>query len=384
MNAGRVLSSLREGIVPPPGEVPEPVLKAVARAVSLRGRISSLTTVERTFAALYHEKTDRVPVTPLVCSAARAIKGITFPDLSLNGEAAADVFYSGFEFIGGDLIVLMLDLSVEAADFGQAMIYPDDSTARPDYRKPLIKTPDDYGKLKPLGDGDWRRMGEFLKLCHIMVRRVGMRGLVGGFVFGPAGVLSMLRGAEQFFRDCVRYPDKVQKACEAVTETLVRYAEAQCDAGIPAVAIDTLYAGENGLPREIWERIEGPCAREISRAIRRKKCFVGVHNCGHGPYADLMLKWMEPHVMSIAHLPHDCATDADLKRRYGDRTTIIGYIPTQLLIHGTPEQVMDACKRQIDVLGKDGGYILAPGCEYPPNIPLTNAFAMMEAARRFG
>ena len=45
---------------------------------------------------------------------------------------------------------------------------------------------------------------------------------------------------------------------------------------------------------------------------------------------------------------------------------------------------MDECRRQIDILGKDGGYILAPGCEYPPNIPLTNAFAMIEAAKRFG
>ena len=30
----------------------------------------------------------------------------------------------------------------------------------------------------------------------------------------------------------------------------------------------------------------------------------------------------------------------------------------------------------------DGGYILAPGCEYTPNLPLTNAFAMVHAAER--
>jgi uroporphyrinogen decarboxylase len=45
---------------------------------------------------------------------------------------------------------------------------------------------------------------------------------------------------------------------------------------------------------------------------------------------------------------------------------------------------MDECRRQIDVLAKDGGYILAPGCEYPPNIPLTNAFAMVKAAEMYG
>jgi uroporphyrinogen decarboxylase len=45
---------------------------------------------------------------------------------------------------------------------------------------------------------------------------------------------------------------------------------------------------------------------------------------------------------------------------------------------------MDECRRQIDVLAKGGGFVLAPGCEYPPNIPLTNAFAIVEAAKKYG
>lgn len=180
------------------------------------------------------------------------------------------------------------------------------------------------------------------------------------------------------------YPDEVRKACETVTEVLIEYAGAQCETGVPAIAIDTLYASRSGLPKDVWEMIEGPFVKEISNAINRKGVMVGVHNCGHSPYADVQLKWMEPDVLSIAHLPDDCATAGDLKKRYGEEITIIGYIPTSLLVKGTPSEVMDECRRQIDVLAKGGGYIMAPGCEYPPNIPLTNAFAMMEAARRYG
>ncbi|HPQ53070.1 MAG TPA: uroporphyrinogen decarboxylase family protein [Spirochaetota bacterium] len=384
MNIGKIISALREGIVPPPNDVPAPVLKFAASAISMRGKISGLTSVERTFSALFHREPDHVPVTPLLCSAARQIQGISFPDLSLDGEKAAEVFYSGWDFVGGDLIVLMLDLSVEAADFGQAMEYPDMTTARPDYTKPVIKNKDGYGKLKPVKLSEAVRMQEFLKLCRIMVKRVGLRGLVGGFVFGPAGILSMLRGAENFFKDCMLYPDEVRKACETVTGVLIEYAEAQCDAGVPAIAIDTLFASASGLPKKVWENIEGPFVRDICDAIRAKGCMVGVHNCGHSPFADVQLKWAKPDVLSIAHLPDDCRDIVELKEKYGRDVTIIGYIPTQLLIHGSPSEVMDECRRQIDVLGKGGGYIMAPGCEYPPNIPLTNAFAMMEAAKRFG
>ncbi len=384
LNIIKIIKSVKQGMLPPPLEIPEKIIKGTATAIHFRGKISKLTSIERTLCAMYHKEPDHVPVTPLVYSAARQITGMNFPDLSMDGEKAADIFYSGFDLIGGDLVVLMLDLSVEAADFGQKMIFPENSTAHPDYSKPAITCPDDYLTLKPINISEAVRMQEYLKLCRLMVKRVGLKGLVGGFVFGPAGILGMLRGAENFLQDCILHPKKVRKACETITAVLIEYVNAQAQTGVPAIAIDTLYASESGLPRKIWEEIEAPFCREICDAIRKNKLMVGVHNCGHGPYADLQIKWMEPEVFSLAHLPDDCRTAYDLKERHGDATTIIGYISTQLLASGTPQQVIDECRRQIDILAKDGGYILAPGCEYPPNSPLANAYAMVEAAKRFG
>lgn len=384
MNLGKIIGALREGIIPPPYEIPKGVLKFAASAMSTRGKISDLSSVERTFAALFHKEPDRVPVTPLLCSAARQINGFTFPQMSLNGEDAAEIFFAGFDLVGGDFIELMLDLSVEAADFGQKMIYPEDTTAQPDYSKPVIRDIDDYRKIKRITLAEAPRMKEFITLCSSIVRRVGFKGVVGGFVFGPAGVLSMMRGAENFLKDCLLYPKEVRQACEIVTEVLIEYAIAQCDAGVPAVAIDTLYASASGLPKKVWEEIEGPFVKELSRTIKKKGHMVGVHNCGYKPYADVQLKYMEPEVFSFAHLPDDCSSAEELKEKYGEATCLVGFISTHLLVNGTPAEVMDECKRQIDVLAKGGGFILAPGCEYPPNIPLTNAFVMVEAAKRFG
>ena len=213
---------------------------------------------------------------------------------------------------------------------------------------------------------------------------MGFRAVVTGFAFGPLGVLGMMRGAERLFKDCLHYPAEVMKALETITGVLVEFVEAQCDTGVPAIALDTLYASRNGLPKELWERIEGPFVRELSRAIHGKGALVGIHNCGHDIYFDAQIRAMEPEVISFAHLPDDCATARDMKERYGDRVTLLGYVPTSLLVYGTPHQVMDACRAQIEELARDGGYVLAPGCEYPPNIPLTNAFALVKAAERTG
>jgi uroporphyrinogen decarboxylase len=383
-NLAKLFDYVRQGRMPPLGSLPEPLLDAVATFSSARGRWTELTAIERVLTAFRHKEPDRVPVTPILCAGARQIKGISFPDFATDAEKAADVYCSGFEFVGGDMVVLLWDLSVEAADFGQKVIYPEDSTARPDYDHPVIKEVRGYGEVKPIDFSQATRMQEFVKLCRIMVSRLGLRTVIGGFLFGPLGVLSMMRGAERLFRDCVLHPKEVRKACEAITQTLIEFAQAQCETGVTSIAIDSLYASRNGLDKRLWEEIEGPFVRDISQAIKKNGLSVAVHNCGHDLYFDAQIRSMEPDAISFAHLPDDCESPKELKERYGDQVTLIGYIPTPLLVEGTPNQVMAACREQIEVLARDGGYILAPGCEYPPSIPLTNAFSLIKAAEKYG
>ena len=375
-----LFGDLLRGRVPGIAGLPAPLLDLAADVASWRGRHAELSSVERVLTSFRHRQPERVPVTPLLCSGARTIAGASFADFASDAEVAADAFVGAHSLVGGDIIVLLVDLSVEAADFGQKLSYPDDSLPMPVASARVIESPAGYARIKPLALGATPRMDEFVRLCELVVGRVGMRALVTGFLFGPLGVLSMMRGAEALFIDCVRSPGEVRKGCEAITETLIEFARAQCEAGVPALVIDTLYASHNGLPERLWEQIEAPFVAEISREIKRCGRLVGVHNCGHAPYFSAQLRSMEADVISFAHLPGDCRDMVDLKCRYGDRVTLVGFIDTPLLSHGTPRQVMDACRRQIDVLGRDGGFVLAPGCEYPANTPLTNAFAMVRAA----
>jgi uroporphyrinogen decarboxylase len=259
------------------------------------------------------------------------------------------------------------------------MIYPKDSTAHPDYSDPLIKDVSDYRKLKRVDLKASQRMRNMIESVRLVVESEGEG--IGGFCLGPLGVLSMMRGAEHLFRDCVLHPLEVKAALETITETLIEYCEAQCDAGAIGVCLDTLFASWNGLSREQWEDIEGPFAKQIADAVRAKGGVIFVHNCGDGPYFDSQIRSMEPSVISFAQLPDDCPNAAELKTRYGKEVTLMGYIDTTLLTYGTPYQVMQACKIQIDELGSSPmGYVLAPGCEFPPDAPLENALAIMRAA----
>ncbi len=381
---GRIIKSVLEGHAPPPDFIPEWLLDDAARFSSIRGRFSRLTNLERLVTVLRHKNPDYVPCSPMVFGACRRLTGASYPDFALEPDATAKSLLAGFELIGGEAIVPMPDLSVEAADFGQKIIYPENSTPHPDYTDPLIKDVRDYGKIEKIDLRGAQRMQSTLKVNHILVNEIGFGGIVSGFCFGPLGVLSMMRGAERLFRDCIHHPSDVLAALDVITEVLIEYVEAQCDTGVSAVTLDTLFASWNGLGKKLWEKIEGEFTSKLANAIRRKGCIIVVHNCGDGIYFDSQIHFMEPGIINFAHLPDDCSSRKELKRRYGDQVVLMGYIDTSLLSYGTPYEVMQECRMQIEDLGEGGGFILAPGCEFPPNGPLENAVAIVKAAQLYG
>jgi len=379
-----IIRPILKGQIPPPGLIPEWLLDGFAYLGSTRGRFSPLTNIERLITTLGHKEPDHVPCYPMMFGASRRLIGVSYKDFALKPEAAAEALLAGFEFIGGEAIGTALDLSIEAADFGQKMVYPDNSTPHPDYTCSLVKDVSDYRKIKKIDLEEAQRMQGMLEILRILVKRMGFKGLVSGFAFGPLGVLNMMRGSEYLFRDCINYPLEVMAAMETITEVLIEYVEAQCDTGVLAVVLDTLFASWNGLSKELWEKIEGPFVREMANAIQSRGCIVGVHNCGDGVYFDSQIRFMEPGFITFAQLPDDCSNAKELKRRYGDQVVLMGYVDTSLLNYGTPYEVMEACRIQIEDLADGGGFVLAPGCEFPPNAPLENALAIVKASQIYG
>lgn len=74
-----------------------------------------------------------------------------------------------------------------------------------------------------------------------------------------------------------------------------------------------------------------------------------------------------------------------LKEDYGDRVSLHGGICTQhLLPMASPGEVKAEVRRRIEILGKGGGYILAPCHVLQSDVPTANILAMSEAGVAFG
>jgi uroporphyrinogen decarboxylase len=344
-----------------------------------------MTPLERVATALQHKEADRVPAGPLVCGASRRVYGVTYAEWAQDGELAAKCMLQAQELIGFDGMLTLVDLSVEAADFGQEMVFPVEDTPHPNYDHPLIKKPEDYLKIERIDPTKSTRMKEMLKYCDILGNERAKTVALMGFVYGPLGILSMMRSAEGLFRDCMKNKEYVMKAEEVITDVLVDYIKAMCKTGVHAVVLDTLFASQCIMNKNMWKEIEGPFAKRLADTTRECGAMVIVHNCGNGVYFDVQMETMNPVAISFAYTPDDCKDMVEAKQKWGDKTTLIGYVnPAAYMFLGTPEEAKQECKRQIEELKKGGGFILSTGCEFPPNGSLLNAIAMMEAAELYG
>lgn len=76
---------------------------------------------------------------------------------------------------------------------------------------------------------------------------------------------------------------------------------------------------------------------------------------------------------------------AELKARYENNLVFCGAVDTQhVLPSGTPEEVRQEMKRVINILGKDGGYMVASVHTIMHEVPPENILAMVDAVEEFG
>lgn len=343
-----------------------------------------MNSLERVLTILQHKEADRVPVYPLINSISRKYTGINYAQWSTDTDKCAESIIKATEDIDVDVICSLIDLSVEAADFGQEVEFPENDAGRPVHDKRFLKSLEDFKKIQPINPRKTHRMSEHIKLCDKLVKAKGKEKPIVAFVFGPLGVLSMLRGQAELFIDLFDDPDAVKQSVEAINETLLEYTKALIETGVHAVMYDTLFSSQSIMSKEMWDEFEGVYIEKLAACVHEQGRAVMIHNCGKGIYFDAQIKRMKPEAISFLHTPDDCSSYEETKLKYGSQTTLIGHIPPEWLITATKEEIEEECRKEIEINKKDGGFILATGCEFPSGLEIEKAKIIVEACKKYG
>ena len=343
-----------------------------------------MNSLERVVDCLNHKEADRVPVYPILSGATRRLVGADYKTWATDADVCTAAFVKATQEFDIDCLVTLVDLSIECDAWGQELIYPENEAVHPNYDNCVIKSIEDYKNIKKVDYRTSKRMMFHIEVCKNLVQQVGHEKPIAAFVFGPLGVLSMLRHQQDLYMDIYDDKEAVLAACTAINETLKDYVNAIIDTGVHAVMLDTLFASGSIMSKEMWKEMEGGLVKELADICHQRGVMVMIHNCGEKIYFDAQIESMNPIAISFMYAPDDCVDFAQCKEKYGDKVTLIGCVPPVMTVTGTDQQWDDCCKEHIDLMAKGGGFMLATGCEYPANAPFDRAQRMIDIAKTYG
>ena len=226
------------------------------------------------------------------------------------------------------------------------------------------------------------RIGGYARKYAEKARADGFPLQVGAISQAPYDTLGdFFRGTKGVMLDMYRRPDKVIKACEHILPFMIEMAvNGYKVSGNPRVFIP-IHKGLDGfMSLEQFKKFFWPTLRELMVALIKE----GLNPC------PLWEGDCTSRLETIKDIPEGkaCyafeATDMiKAKEVLGGKVCIRGNVPLSILVTGTPDDVRRHCKKLIDTVGKDGGYIMDSSTGLDDARP-ENVKAMFEATREYG
>jgi len=211
----------------------------------------------------------------------------------------------------------------------------------------------------------------------------GTVSAIAGILKAPLDILAdKLRGYIGLCMDLLERPKKVLSACEALAPHLLQIALGGADPNKEVPISIWMHRGcVPFISHEHFDTLFWPTLKPIIEEIWSQ---------GHQVLFYAEGKW-GAHLKRFAELPegsiiYHCDQDdiMEVHRVLGDKFCITGGIPNYLLSLGTEQEVRDYCKKVIDGVAKDGGYIMDASAIIQNDAKVENIRAMTEFTREYG
>lgn len=191
-----------------------------------------------------------------------------------------------------------------------------------------------------------------------------------------------LHGTFNTLVDFLEEPEFIDQVLDGIVEYNCKVVDIVAQYPIDCIFFGDDWGQQNGLQMglPLWKKFLKPRLKVMYDHVKKYGMYVAQHSCGdcRQVFPDLVelgldiYNTFQPEVYDIV----------EFKQKYGQHITFFGGISTQCILpFKTPEEVKAEMHRVMDILSKDGGYILAPTHAMPGDIPPENVLAFMEVAR---
>ena len=329
--------------------------------------------------ALDHEKGDRIPVNNFALVTAARSAGVTVEKARNDPKISAKVSVDYSMKTLSDFVKPVLDSQVPFADLGMEVRFPED----------------DYGYIKkhPIKDAEGiDRLAFFdpniAKECPLFTQVI-VEGLketskileedlhICGLSWGPITTAGYLMGTEDMIMMAMMEPDTVKKLVAKTAPFITAMQNKMIDSGATVMWMADPTSSGDLLSPNMFKDFSYPALKEVIHDVKAEKDVPSfLHVCGNTLETMPMMPELKVDCLSFDH----AVDPGKAKKVCGKKMALMGNIdPIKYIMSGNPAEITDECRRIIDLAGRDGGLILAPGCETPISSPDENVRAMGQA-----
>jgi uroporphyrinogen decarboxylase len=195
---------------------------------------------------------------------------------------------------------------------------------------------------------------------------------------------ALVRGWEDMFTDMAERPEWVHYLCRGFTDFYKRDYTRAAEVTKGRIDLYLLISdlGSQAKPLisvPMFREFLAPYIKEMVDCIHSLGAKVLYHSCGYvRPYISELIKLGIDVLDPIQPVRSEMLPER-LQADFGGQLSFHGGIDMQhLLPTGSPGRIRAEARRYCDILGRDGGYILAPAHLFQPDVPPQNILAVYD------
>ena len=196
-----------------------------------------------------------------------------------------------------------------------------------------------------------------------------------------------LRGMENLFFDFIGNEPFAKYLLDYVTEMRRFMIRRFAEAGVDHIHLGDDVGTQNGMLMDpnMWRKWFKERMRSIISVAKKVNPEVIISYHSDGNIEKIIPDLIEIGIEVLNPVQPEAMNPDELKRKYGNQLAFWGTIGGQTTMpFGTPQEVKNEVKRRIEIVGRGGGLLIAPGHMLQPDVPWENFLAFFEAVEKYG
>lgn len=332
-----------------------------------------ITDKERLLKILNKEKTDRVAcICPggmmnMITTDLMDISGISWPEAHLDPVMMANLALASYENGCFENIGVPFCMTIEAEEMG-AEVTMGSKVFEPHVTGYAYDSVSEWRKLKPidLSNGRARVVLDAIKI----LKSKNLDAPIVGNITGPISTASSVIEPVSFYKSLRKDNKTVHEYMEFVTDEIIKFANAQIDAGADVIAISDPSGTGEILGPKFFDEFVVRYINRILDGIKDRNVGTIVHICGQ-----MKNVYNEVGKITSDALSFDSIVSIKESRKHlGDRV-LMGNVSTYALEFATEEKVQALTRASI----RSGSNIISPACGLGTRSPIANIQSLIKA-----